>query len=120
MSAKKELSRAELVRLRREQEHAEHMHRIAKEAARSVQVTTRTKKKVTTPKAKTAKPRQNPRRRFQIALPALPAMPRAQVRPVSFARPRFGWRLLSFILSAIFGAALYLAFNLPQLRVTEA
>lgn len=120
MSDKKELSRAELVRLRREQEHAEHMHRIAKEAARSVPVTARTKKKVAAPKAKIVKPKQNPRRRFQIAMPALPAMPRAELRQVGVARPRLGWRLLSLILSVVFGAALYFAFNLPQLRVTEA
>ena len=39
---------------------------------------------------------------------------------ISIPRPRFGWRLLSFILAAIFGAALYFAFERPELRVTEA
>ena len=117
MSENKELSRAELVRLRREQEHANRMNRIAREATQSVPVTVRAKKKAAAPKAKVVKPKQNARRRFQIALPAAP---RANIRSISIPRPRFGWRLVSFILSAILGAALYFAFNLPQLRVTEA
>mgnify|MGYP003520234332 CR=1 FL=1 len=66
MSEKQELSRAELVRLRREQEHANRMNRIAKEATRPVPVTVRAKKSVTTPRAKVVKPKQNTRRRFQI------------------------------------------------------
>ena len=118
MSDKKELSRAELVRLRREQEHANRMNRIAKEATRPVPVSAR-KKVATAPKLKVVKPKanSNPRRRFQIALPAAS---RVNIRSIHIPRPRFGWRFLSFILSAIFGAALYFAFNLPQLRVTEA
>jgi len=120
MSEKKELSRSELVRLRREQEHAKSMKRIAKEATRPVPVTAR-KKAATTPKAtKVVKPKQNSRRRFQIALPAVPSINIRNIRSIQIPRPRFGWRFLSFILSAIFGVALYFAFNLPQLRVVEA
>ena len=117
MSDKKEFSRAELVRLRREQEHNNRMNRIAKEATRPVPVIARAKKKASAPKVKVSKPKENTRRRFQIALPT---MPRPAVRPFSIPRPRFGWRLLSFLLSAILGTVLYYAFNLPQLRVTEA
>ena len=120
MSDKKELSRAELVRLRREQEHANRMNRIAKEAARPVPVSARTKKAPTTPKAKVVKPKQSTRRRFQIALPSVRSVPRTSLRSIHIPRPRLGWRFISFILSAIFGAALYFAFNLPQLRVTAA
>ena len=115
MSEKKEVSRAELVRLRREQEHNQSMHRIAKEATRPVAV--RAKKKAAAPKAKVSKPKESTRRRFQIALPAAP---RVNVRSISVSRPRFGWRSVSFILSAVMGIILYYAFNLPQLRVTEA
>jgi hypothetical protein len=117
MSDKKELSRAEHVRLRREQEHANRMNRIAKDATRPVPPVTTRKKAVTTPKKK---PVQNTRRRFQISMPAMPSAPRANLRSISIPRPRLGWRLLSFMLSAILGIALYYAFNLPQLRVTEA
>src|SRR5260221_14610157 len=121
MSEKKELSRAELVRLRREQEHANRMNRIAKEATRpATPVTARAKKATKTAKAKAGKPRQatnNARRHFQIVVPATP---RANIRSISIPRPRFGWRSVSFILSAVLGITLYLAFHLPQLRVTVA
>ncbi len=120
MSDKKEISRAELVRLRREQEYLKSMNQIAKEATKPIKVIARAKKKVTVPKLKASKPKENTRRRFQIALPAMPSAPRVNLRSISIPRPRLGWRLLSFILSAILGAALYYAFNLPQLRVTEA
>lgn len=111
MSEKKNLSRAELVRLRREQEHAQQMQRAVKEVTRPVPVTTRAKS------AKpTRKPAQNTRRRFQIAL----HMPRNDMRSFSIPRPRFGWRFVSFILVVLIGTAIYYAFNLPQLRVTEA
>lgn len=116
MSEKRELTRAELVRLRREQERAKEMERALKQAA-----------KPAPPPAARAKPeaaRKNsaPKRagrRFQIALP----MPRVDLRAIhlpKIPRPRFGWRLLSFSLAAMLGAALYLAFTRPELRVTEA
>jgi cell division septal protein FtsQ len=113
MNDKKETSRSELVRLRREQEHAKLMQRAAKEASRVVPVTTRARTETVKPKRK---PAQNTRRRFQIALPVA----RDNVRSLHIPRPHFGWRLLSFLLVALLGTALYLAFNLPELRVTEA
>jgi len=120
MSTKKDLSRAELVRLRREQEYLNSMKQIAKEATRPVPVTVRAKKTNTQPKAKVTKPKQNARRRFQIAIPAAPRINVRNIRSISIPRPSFGWRSVSFILSAIFGLALYLAFTLPELRVTVA
>jgi hypothetical protein len=121
MSENNELSRAEMVRLRREREQKKRMHRIVQETTRSVPpVTSRARQSA--PKSKSAKPRQNARRRFHIALPALPNASRAgtQARGISLPRPRFGWRFVSFILTALFGMLTYLAFRLPQLRVTEA
>ena len=112
MSTKRDLSRAELVRIRREQERAKHMQRASKVTARPV-VVMRARRDITKP---VRKPVQNARRRFNIAL----HMPRANVRSISIPRPRLGWRLFSFVLMAIFGAMLYLAFNRPELRVTEA
>lgn len=116
MSDRRELSRAEQVRLRREHEKTQRLDRIVKEPTRPVKVATRARP--TTPKKK---PIHNARRRFQIALPHLPtARPRLRLRSISFPRPRMGWRFASFILSLVFGVGIYLAFNLPQLRVTEA
>ena len=106
MNEKKEISRSEIVRQRREQEQTREMQRAAKTITRRAAPGFAPKRK----------PAQNTRRRFHIALPAA----REGVRPFSIPRPRFGWRLLSFFLAALFGSALYLAFNLPQLRVTEA
>jgi|KBSSwiStaDraftv2_1062776.scaffolds.fasta_scaffold33884_2 hypothetical protein len=118
MSENKELSRSELVRLRREKENAQRMQRIVNEATRPLPpVTTRARQNASAPKAKVSKTRQNARRRFQIALPRLP---RTSLRSISIPRPRLGWRFFSFILSAVVGLALYFAFHLPQLRVAEA
>jgi len=114
MSEQKNLSRSELVRLRREQEHAQEMKRALKEITRPVPVTARAQPRAVKPKRKPAQ--QNTRRRFQIAL----HMPRSDMRSFSIPRPRFGWRFVSFVLVALLGTAIYFAFNLPELRVTEA
>ncbi|MBK9924894.1 MAG: FtsQ-type POTRA domain-containing protein [Anaerolineales bacterium] len=112
--SKKELSRAELVRMRREKEHTQQLQRASKVAARPTPTVTARKKSPTKP---VRKPVQNARRRFQIALPHLP---RTDIRSISIPRPRVGWRLFSFIFALLLGVAIYLAFNLPELRVTEA
>jgi cell division septal protein FtsQ len=111
MSDRREPSRAELVRLRREQEKAKRMDRVVKETTRPVTAAPRAK-----PNTPKKKPVQGTRRRFRIALPAV----RPNLRAVHLPRPRFGWRSVSFVLVALLGAALYAAFNLPQLRVVEA
>jgi len=110
MSNKRELSRSELVRLRREKEHAQHMERASKIVARPTPVTVRAKQKPA------RKPVQNARRRYQIAIPHLP---RTAARSFSFPRPHPGWRLGSFLLVALIGVLLYFAFTLPELRVNE-
>ena len=114
MSNKRELTRAELVRLRREQEHAKFMERASKVTARPVApVVKPVKKKVVKP---VRNPAQNTRRRFNVALP----MPHTNIRSISASRPRLGWRLLSFVLASLLGAAVYFAFEAPELRVNEA
>ncbi|GAB4453482.1 MAG: hypothetical protein OHK0041_17410 [Anaerolineales bacterium] len=113
MSGKTEPTRAELVRMRREQERAKHLQRASKVAERPV-VVTRSRKDITKP---IRKPARSARRRFQIAIPHLP---RATAPSISIPRPRLGWRLFSFLLLAALGSLLYLAFTRPELRVTEA
>ena len=118
MSDSREPTRAELVRKRREKEHELHLKRASKVVARKPAVTVRKKK---APAKPARKPVQNARRRFQIALPHLPsAPPRVHTPSLSIPRPRVGWRLFSFIFAVILGAAIYFAFNRPELRVTEA
>ncbi|HEY5731821.1 MAG TPA: FtsQ-type POTRA domain-containing protein [Anaerolineales bacterium] len=115
MSNKRELSRAELVRLRREKEHAKQLHRASKVTARSAPTVT-TRAKQNTPKL-VRKPVRNARRRFNIAIPQAP---RANIRSISIPRPRLGGRLLSFVLAVTLGTTVYYAFDRPELRVTEA
>ncbi len=114
MSEKREPTRAELIRIRRDQEHTKHLQRASKVKARPV-IVSRARRDVTKPVRQPVQ--KNARRRFQIAVPH---MPRVNTRSISIPRPHLGWRALSFVLVLIFGAALYFAFNLPELRVTEA
>lgn len=114
MSEQKDMTRAEQVRLRRESDNVKRMQHVVKEATRPMpMVTTRTKQTAASPRRK---PARNTRRRFQIALP----IPHDDVRPISIPRPRVGMRLFSFMLAAVLGTALYLAYNLPQFRVVQA
>ncbi len=114
MSERKELTRAEEVRLRREKENSKRMQRAAKEATRPVPpVTTRAKQTVAAPGRR---PARNTRRRFQVALP----IPGDDIRRVSIPRPRLGMRTVSFLLAAVIGTAIYLAYSLPYFRVTQA
>ncbi|MCC6300956.1 MAG: FtsQ-type POTRA domain-containing protein [Anaerolineales bacterium] len=116
MSEKREHTRADHVRLRREQERAKELQRATKQATKPVApLAARAKpqaaKKVNAPK--------QGKRRFQIAL----AVPRVNFRAIhmpTFPRPRVGWRALSFLLVVLCGAAIYLAFTRPELRVVEA
>ena len=121
MSEKNELSRAEVVRQRREREQRQRLNRIVQETTRPMAPITARDKPVA-PKGKIARPRQNARRRFRIAMPALPQTSRTatKARSISLPRPGFGWRFVSFLLAALLGTLIYLAFRLPQLRVGEA
>lgn len=124
MSEKKELTRSELVRLRRQRENTQRRERAKREATRPVPtVTTRAKPALAKPKRKPARSDsarnvQSARRRFQIAL--LPVAPDARMRGITLPRPRLGPRLFSFCVVALLGVALYCAFNLPIFRVGEA
>ncbi len=53
------------------------------------------------------------RRRFQATL----SLPHPAVRPLSLPRIQIGWRLLSFTLTLLLAAALYLLWSMPQFRV---
>src|SRR2546426_5054032 len=114
MSEKKDLTRAEEVRLRREQENKQRMKRAVKQATRPAPpITTRAKGMAVASKRKSAR---NTRRRFQIALP----IPSDDIHTLSIPRPRFGMRAISFLIVAILAVALYLAYNLPYFRVMQA
>jgi POTRA domain-containing FtsQ-type protein len=121
MSEKKETSRSDLVRLRRENDSHKRVERAKKTVTRAAPpVTSRVKQQSTRSNRRTsgAEPRRSARRRFQVAL--LPVAPDAEMRGISIARPHLGRRLFSFFFVALLGTALYLAFNLPQLQVAQA
>ena len=116
MSEKRELTRADLVRIRREREDKQQMKRAALEAARAVlPVPTRTDSGMTKPRKRAVSPGRG-RRRFQVALP----LSRTDFRPINMPRLRFGWRSLSLIFTTALGLLIYLAFQRPELRVVEA
>jgi predicted RNA-binding protein YlxR (DUF448 family) len=122
MSEKKDISRAELVRLRREQDSKTRVDRARKESTRSAPVSSR-RQETTQAKRKTAqtgngRTQSTRARRFQNAL--LPVAPDAEMRGISIARPNLGRRLPSFLVVVLFASALYFAFNTPQLRVAQA
>ena len=113
MSNKTELTRSEIVRRRRAQEHARHIERASKVTARiEAPVSTRAKNKAIKSGGRRAR---NARRRFNITL----HMPRRDVRSISIPRFHPGWRLFSFVLTLLLGTAVYLAFQRPELRVSE-
>lgn len=123
MSEKKDISRAELVRLRREKDSRTRVERARKESTRSVPVTSRTRTGESTQSKRRTQQTGNggtrsARRRFQNAL--LPVAPDAEMRGISIARPNLGRRLPGFLVVALLATAIYFAFNTPQLRVTQA
>ena len=113
MSDKKDLSRSEQVRLRRDSNTNKRVQRARKDATRAVPpVTSRTRQTVAAPKRK---PAQNARRRYQVALTSA-----SDARPISIPRPRLGVRLLSFLVVVVIAAAIYFVYTLPTFRVTQA
>jgi hypothetical protein len=113
MSEKKDVSRAEQVRQRRESNTVKRVQRARKDATRPVPpVTSRTRQAGVAPKRK---PAQNARRRYQVALTSA-----SDARPISIPRPQLGIRMLSFLVVILIGAAIYFVYTLPYFRVTQA
>ncbi len=113
MSEKKDQSRSDQVRQRRESNTVKRVQRARKDATRPAPpVTSRTRQAVAAPKRK---PAQNVRRRYQVALTSA-----SDARPISIPRPQLGIRLLSFLVVALIAAAIYFVYTLPTFRVTQA
>lgn len=121
MSGKKDMSRADLVRRRREEDSKTRVERARKKSTRTTPATSRPRAGEAVPVRRRAAPAstsRSARRRFQNAL--LPVAPDAELRGISFARPNLGKRLPSFLIALLLASAIYFAFNSPQLRVAEA
>ena len=122
MSAKKELNRSDLVRLRREKGSSKRVERAKNVATRVAPppVTRRSRQENVRSNRRTTRSgtTRSARRRYHLAL--LPVAPDAEMRGISLPRPQLGRRLFSFFVFALLATALYLAFNLPQLQVAQA
>ncbi len=116
MSEKHSLSRVETVRLRRRQQTQKRAAKSLQQITRPLPaITSREKIGYVTPQSTN---RSKTRRRYQAAF----SMPGIQIHMPAITMPRFevGWRFLSFFISLLLGAALYLAWTLPMFRVSVA
>jgi len=120
MSKKREMTRAEQVRQRRAERITKEREQTAKRATKPLApVTSRTP---TIPVRSTPRLVAKPRRKFDIAL----GLPNIQLRrpQIKLSWPRFhfrtNWRIASFILTTLFGTALYLALTHPYFYVPTA
>jgi len=113
VSEKSELTRAEIVRLRRRQQNAKRMMAQSFERAARPFPPVTSRDGIHFARAKPKRP--STKRRFQASL----SMPGIQLRGPSITLPvvSIGGRLLSLGLSLMLGALLYLAWTLPMFRV---
>ncbi len=115
MSAKRELSRAELVRQRRAQRAAKELQQTTQRALKPIAaVTSRA-----VPTRPVIKPKRvDGSRRFNIAL----GLPEIHLHRPNIARPhlRGNWRLASFFIAILLGTVIYFALTLPYFHVPGA
>jgi cell division protein FtsQ len=113
VSPKPELTRAEIVRLRRRQQNASRM--MAQSFERAVRPLPPVTSREGLRSGATKQKRPSTKRRFQASL----SMPGIQLRGPSITLPAvsIGGRLLSLGISLLLGALLYLAWTLPMFRV---
>lgn len=112
MSDKRELTRAEQVRARRAQRLA---HEVTQNKHRAVKPITPVTSRVGTSYVPTKHKHTDTNRRFNIALGlALVTLHRPAI---SMSRPRASWRIASFLLTCVFGTAIYLMWTLPYFHV---
>jgi cell division protein FtsQ len=111
MSEKRPVSRSDEVRQRRTREQAKRQQQASERAYRPQ---SHVKQPSRTLRLVSARPRTDRRYNIAVGLPQpslhFPTMPR--IKP--------GWRMVSLGLIVLLGVALYLLWNLPYFRVTEA
>ncbi|MFN3492585.1 MAG: hypothetical protein ACK40V_10240, partial [Anaerolineales bacterium] len=118
MRNNRQLTRAEIVRQRRNERAAKEMTQIAKQALKPmVKVTSRTPTipmNVYSPQKKTQK------RRFNISL----GLPEFYISKPKITLPNFrihaNWRLTSLMLALVLSVSIYLLFTLPYFYVPQA
>jgi cell division protein FtsQ len=116
VSEKRELSRAEQVRLRRARQTTQRVGQAVERAHHPSPVVTRRSTGTAGSYISQKHKRQQMERRFNIAI----GLPDVRLNTPSIPRLRPGWRLASLFLTLILGGAIYLVWTLPYFRVTEA
>jgi len=115
MSARRELSRAEQARLRRTKQNSQRITQATERAHRPLPPVTKRASLVAGTYVVQKHKKQTTKRRFNIAL----GMPDVRMPSPTLPHIQVGWRLLSFVLTLLLGAAIYLIWTLPTFRVTE-
>ncbi|MCJ7434454.1 MAG: FtsQ-type POTRA domain-containing protein [Anaerolineales bacterium] len=115
MSEKRELSRADIARLRHEKKNSQRVTTAVVRAHRPLPPVTKRASGLAGTYIPQKYTKQQTTRRFNIAI----GMPDVRLHAPTLPHIRVGWRLLSFFLTLLFGAATYLAWNLPTFRVVE-
>jgi hypothetical protein len=115
MSEKRELSRAEQVRARRSQRVTQAMTQHTQRAIKPMNPVT---SRVGTSYVQTKHKRTDTQRRFNIAL-GLPDMKLYQPA-IKISRSRGSWRFISFLLTCLFGTAIYFMWTLAYFHVPAA
>jgi cell division septal protein FtsQ len=118
MSNKRELTRAEIVRQRRNERAAKEMTQIAQQATKPmVKVTSRTP---TIPMNVYSPTKQKQKRRFNLSL----GVPDFHFPKPKIALPNFSinanWRITSFVIALLLGIAIYFLLTLPYFYVPHA
>lgn len=108
MTEKRSSTRSDDVRLRRAREQRQRQQQAVERAYRPQHVAPR--------KTTRATPRQQADRRYNIAL----GVPQNRLHVPSLPRIKPGWRMASLGIILTLGVLLYLLWNLPFFRVTEA
>ncbi len=117
MTEKAQLTRSEMVRMRRRQESQNRLTQSTVLATRPLPpVTSREGRNYVAPSRVMPVPSNT--RHFQASL----SMPWIEVRmpAISFPHSEVKWRLLAFFISVVLGLALYFAWEAPDFRVTAA
>jgi len=115
MSEKRELSRAEIARLRHEKQNSQRVTTAVVRAYRPLPPVTRRASGLAGTYIVQKHKKQPINRQFNIAV----GMPDARLHAPTLPHIKVGWRLLSFFLTLLLGAAIYLAWTVPTFRVTD-
>jgi hypothetical protein len=116
MSEKRELSRADTARLRRTKQNSQRVTKAVERAHRPLPPVTKRATGFAGTYVVQKHKKQPTKRRFNIAI----GMPDIRLHAPTMPRIQVGWRLLSFFLTLLLGAATYLAWTLPTFRVVDS